>query len=608
MTARFYAYPKENSTFQKEFLFATNEIVSYTYTKKFCGTGSFTLVIPIREKYVREIIEDCLINIDGDWLVVNDIMRDDKEITINGTDLNGWLDLRITAFGKTQVAGAEGYDVVSGTTGDCVNHYIKNNATAPEDSNRKLPRLVIGQTAQGKESDSYMARLKSLAEVVGNLCLNAGIGYEITADVENNRFVFNTLVGTDHSAEQSTKTKVIFTQNNGSLFSANYERGNSDLLNTIYATGADVTQTVYRDDLMKTGVLRREAALDVSVSTVSDIKDYALAQVTGNILTNSYEIDIRAIEDYNNKYKLGDYITVKDELTKTKWTAQIEEATKTFSASEKKISLVVGDAKTKLLNKIQNTANLSIVSEKSKSENAVEHATKLITGNVGGYVLIHFDDETKQPYEILIMDNEDYKSAKNIWRWNQEGFGHSNNGYEGPYDTAITMDGHIVANFITTGILQSLNESLKFDLDNGIITTVGDNGQLAIDAGAIALQDSDGNDIARIRTVNNDSSEIYSEISADHFQVYGSNGTIYASFGRNGSSNDTIASCDKIVAESITICLGGTRLGGESVNRTLTIAADADGTYRLAVGGKVLKPIHYTDANGNVFRYWGWDE
>ncbi len=51
------------------------------------------------------------------------------------------------------------------------------------------------------------------------------------------------------------------------------------------------------------------------------------------------------------------------------------------------------------------------------------------------------------------MDTDDPNTAKRIWRWNLNGLGYSKNGINGPYETAITQDGKIVANFITTGTM-----------------------------------------------------------------------------------------------------------------------------------------------------------
>ncbi|SFE83915.1 phage tail protein [Peptostreptococcus sp. D1] len=89
---------------------------------------------------------------------------------------------------------------------------------------------------------------------------------------------------------------------------------------------------------------------------------------------------------------------------------------------------------------------------------AVKNATEMINNALNGHVV-------KRKDELLIMDTADMKTAKKVWRWNLNGLAYSNNGYIGPYETAITMDGSIVANRITTGILKG--GFVKFDLTRG---------------------------------------------------------------------------------------------------------------------------------------------
>lgn len=110
---------------------------------------------------------------------------------------------------------------------------------------------------------------------------------------------------------------------------------------------------------------------------------------------------------------------------------------------------------------------------------AISAATALITGNKGGYVILHATTGDKQPDEILIMDTPDIETAVNVWRWNKSGLGYSSKGYEGPYETAITQDGQIVADFITAGgmnaaritagILSSADGRVQFDLTAGTL-------------------------------------------------------------------------------------------------------------------------------------------
>ena len=85
---------------------------------------------------------------------------------------------------------------------------------------------------------------------------------------------------------------------------------------------------------------------------------------------------------------------------------------------------------------------------------AIDQVTALIINGEAGNVVTRYDDNNK-PYEILIMDTADINTATKVWRWNLSGLSFSSTGYSGPYTTAITMDGQIVANFITTGTLSA---------------------------------------------------------------------------------------------------------------------------------------------------------
>ena len=79
---------------------------------------------------------------------------------------------------------------------------------------------------------------------------------------------------------------------------------------------------------------------------------------------------------------------------------------------------------------------------------AQTNATELITTAMGGYVY-------KTENELYIMDTDDPTTATKVWRWNLNGLGYSSTGVNGPYGLAMTMDGAIVADFITTGTLNT---------------------------------------------------------------------------------------------------------------------------------------------------------
>lgn len=105
-------------------------------------------------------------------------------------------------------------------------------------------------------------------------------------------------------------------------------------------------------------------------------------------------------------------------------------------------------------------------------QSAQQAASNIINGVNGGYVVFH-SNAAGQIYEILVMDQPSTETATKVWRWNQNGFGYSPNGYDGPYTAAITMDGKIVATFMTTGVLQSADGKSYWNMDTGELQLSG---------------------------------------------------------------------------------------------------------------------------------------
>ena len=158
------------------------------------------------------------------------------------------------------------------------------------------------------------------------------------------------------------------------------------------------------------------------------------------------------------RVSLCDRVTVRHINLGVQATAKV---TKTVydSLAEKYVSVTLGSIRNSLIDSvsdtqaaIENTAN-KVERLPSLMASAIQNATNLITGQTGGYVVLHTESENGQPYELLILDAPSIDDAVNVWRWNVGGLGFSSHGYNGPYETAITADGQIVANFITSGTL-----------------------------------------------------------------------------------------------------------------------------------------------------------
>ena len=130
------------------------------------------------------------------------------------------------------------------------------------------------------------------------------------------------------------------------------------------------------------------------------------------------------------------------------------------SIKERFDSVEIGEPKTNLTKAItaaQKEQKEQIVKSATRAEiiqkrieQTIKDVTAAITGNSGGHVLLY---PAENPQEIYIMDTDSTATAKNVWRWNLAGLGHSSNGIGGPFETAITAAGQIVADFVAVGKL-----------------------------------------------------------------------------------------------------------------------------------------------------------
>lgn len=169
---------------------------------------------------------------------------------------------------------------------------------------------------------------------------------------------------------------------------------------------------------------------------------------------------------------------------------------------ERYTSVELGEARTNIADTIADQQQkIEKAPTTSTMQKAINNATNWLT-NADGYVIAVKDDNGTWK-EILFLDTPSAETAKNVLRINTNGIGFSTNGVNGPYRNAWTIDGSLVADFITTGVLtanlikagvlQSLNGATSINMETGeasltgSITTASDGFQVTLGNGAISF-------------------------------------------------------------------------------------------------------------------------
>lgn len=120
------------------------------------------------------------------------------------------------------------------------------------------------------------------------------------------------------------------------------------------------------------------------------------------------------------------------------------------SYSKNSLSTKTESNMTSIKDKIDSLPNKSEILEEAR-----ENASQLIHSATNGHVVTTADEQ-------LIMDTADKKTARKLWRWNLNGLGYSKTGYNGTYDTAITMDGQIVGERLIGGSVTADKLSVSY--------------------------------------------------------------------------------------------------------------------------------------------------
>lgn len=244
---------------------------------------------------------------------------------------------------------------------------------------------------------------------------------------------------------------------------------------------------------------------------------------------------------------------------------------------------------------------------------AIDVATELITGLLGGHYIETKDPETGKPNGWAIMDTDNTETAVNVWRMTEGGFGHSHSGFNGPYDDiAITIDGKINAsmiltgelwaNLIKTGKIQSHTGAVYFDLD-------ANNGKGELASSVLKGVDDGVTTTAKIGSGNWAGGEPYQGFRISY--LGGNSGLLLITI--DGISEDfPLANKDEIVSNGDLIIRSNgisEYSGGASGLYLNGNSSTGEGTVIVKRGtkGKTNKNVFYADTEQLLVQYDGYN-
>lgn len=383
-----------------------------------------------------------------------------KSVTCEGR--LGWLYDSVQPYAEYKVVGIRTV---------LASFISKHNAQVGDDK-----QISVGQvTVTGENNYTYSVNWVSTMDAISEQLVGK-FGGEIQLRDQNGKVYIDYLEHIGHG----TDTKIELAVN---LKTISREVDETSVITRLYPLGAKQTDSEkrltigsvnggkdYIEDsalVAKYGVISGTQTWD-DVTQASILKTKATAYLkSANKAKKQYKItavDLSTIDMSFEQFELGCWYRVVNPLMGIDEDLRIIGITINLDSPEQS-ELTFGDkfetmtgfmtAKTKSL---QTAIDDSEFRNRQVIDSKIENATKLITGAEGGHVIL---DPSEKPERILIMDTADINTCKSCIQLNKNGLGFwkSSDGgsaKDGPYTNAWTIDGNLVASFITALTLTGL--------------------------------------------------------------------------------------------------------------------------------------------------------
>ena len=312
------------------------------YTRRYTAMDTFELVIHRSRLWASELATKRLLYLpdEGDLVflieqiasVAEGSTRND-EMTVSGRSLEGIA----MAERLVEPPVGESHDRQIGVAAEtAMKHYLRAHAADLATSARQVPGLVVVTDAVRGPAVTVNGRYQSVLDLVREIGLVAGLGWEITYDPGSGDFRFDITDGVDRSAS------VFFDFAFETL--ERWEELDSVIDAKTVAVVAGQGDGVDRDIATRwsgtepTGFDRREAFLDArdveqGEATVLALRGDAYLAATG--AETSLEADVHQYGGfrYREHWDVGDVVTVRNAERGLAYSARIVEVEKTFERS-----------------------------------------------------------------------------------------------------------------------------------------------------------------------------------------------------------------------------------------------------------------------------------
>lgn len=339
------------------FLGEIDDYESLIFTRSYSGIGSFEMRINANKNHTDKLQNENIIFLTdkkAGVILHREIDTANQEtLIVKGLTLKAYIGRRITI----PPAGLA-YDYKNDQAESIIKHYVTANCVTPTDIQRIFNDLIVAADQIRGGQIIYQTRLKNLAEEIEAIANISGLGWDVTLDLVNKKFVFDVYEGRDLTAGQTLLPPAIFSIDYDNISSQKLIDSKINYRNIGYVggqgEGADRTIAVVGD--VAADLARLETFIDArDISDGTDLGERGLQKLKEFAEVLAFDNDILAKSNliYEQDFDLGDIVTAVNKKWNVTLNSRITEITEVYEPDGFKVSAVFGNDVPTLIQKIK---------------------------------------------------------------------------------------------------------------------------------------------------------------------------------------------------------------------------------------------------------------
>mgnify|MGYP000874267999 CR=1 FL=1 len=386
---------------QFNFLGQIDEYTSLIVTKSYTGIGSVELHLHEDNVYADQLIKESIIFTSPKKAYVilhREISSVDGTMIIKGKEIKSYLNRMVTF-----PPAGQAYHRINNNVETIMKEYVSSQLTR-----KGISEIILAPNQNRGMNTVYQTRYKNLADELEKLSLSSGLGWDITLDIENRRFIFDVVEGQDRTASQNILPPAIFSVDYDNIGEQTLVDSSLNHANTAIVAGqgegAERAIAIVGDIA---GLDSTEIFVDArDIENTNDLPARGAQKLSELQSVFSFDSDILVDRNliYEKDFNLGDLVTVQNKKWNITVDRRISELTEVYESTGFKVYASFGKALPTVMEAIKQAIDAPVVEGGTQGDTGTpgDNGIGLEYSWNGTQLGVKREDETSYQYVNLI--------------------------------------------------------------------------------------------------------------------------------------------------------------------------------------------------------------